>query len=338
MRIRLGSDLGDADSPLCAPLHEIEGVHGGLRLRTGQELGERVFLRPIALLERPGRGALDQVERSVWRGGCAVQLAVEASAGLAGHLGDVGEIGVGTHLPAAFLDLLEQQRERLVEELDGLEERVSESPFVRLLAREHPVLTQGVLDDERHGLLGPDELRDQLRAAPAWDEPEKDFGAREVADRGRDRPVVAVERDLHAASDGGAVDRGERDEREVSEPPEELVPSLAALARTLGRDLSELADVRSHGEHERLSREQEPAPVARPEPAENVLERPQRLLAERVRLLPVLAVVHRHEGDRADPRVEPLELELGRLASHRGRSACSPRGRRRPFRVRYRAR
>ena len=330
--------IGDADSSLRAPLDEIEGVHGGLRLRAGKELSECVLLRAVALLERPGRGALDQVERAVGGGGGAVQLAVEACAGLAGHLGDVGEIGFRTHFPGALLDLFEEQRERLVEELDRLEERVRESALVRLPAGEHPVLAQGVLDDERHGLLGADELRDQLRPAPAGDEPEEDLRAGEVAHRGRDRSVVAVERDLDASSDRGAVDRGERDEREVSEPSEELVSCLAALTRTLGRDLPELADVRSHGEHERLPREQEPAPVARAEPAENVLERAQRLLAERVRLLPVLAVVHRHEGDRADSGVEPLELELGRRASHRCRSACSPRGRPRPCRGRCRAR
>ena len=121
-----------------------------------------------------------------------------------------------------------------------------------------------------------------------------------------------MERDLDAAAERGAVDRGERDEREVADAAEELVPGLAALARALGRDLAELVDVRADGEDERLPGEQQAAPVARPEPAERLLERAQRLLAERVRLLPVLAVVHRHERDRADARLDPLELELGR--------------------------
>ena len=43
---------------------------------------------------------------------------------------------------------------------------------------------------------------------------------------------------------------------------------------------------------------------------EHVFERAERRLAERVRLLPVLAVVHRHERDRADARLDLLELEL----------------------------
>ncbi len=254
--------VGDTDSPLCPSFHEIERVHGGLGLRAGEEVGERFFLRAIALLERPGRGTLDQVECAVRRRGSSVDLAIETGAGLAGHLGDVREIGFWAHLPAPLLDLVEQQLERLVEELDRLEECVRESPLVCLLPGEHPVLTQGVLDDEGHGLLGSDELRDQLRSAPARDEPEKDFGAGEVADRRRDRPVVAVQGDLDTSSDRSAVDRRERDEGKVAEASEELVPRLATLPRALGRDRPELADVSSHGEDKGFSREQEPTPVA----------------------------------------------------------------------------
>ena len=132
-----------------------------------------------------------------------------------------------------------------------------------------------------------------------------------------DRPVVAVERDLDPAPERGAVDRGERDEGKVAQPAEELVACLASLARALGRDLAELVDVRADGEDERLSGEQEPAPVSRSQLAEHLLERAERLLAEGVRLLPVLAVVHRHERDRADARLDPLELELRSGASHR---------------------
>ena len=119
-----------------------------------------------------------------------------------------------------------------------------------------------------------------------------------------------MERDLDAASERRAVDRGERDEGKIAQAAEELVPGLASLARALGRDLSELVDVRADGEDEGLSGEQEPAPVSRSQTAEHLVERAQRLLAERVRLLPVLAVVHRHERDRSDAGVDALELEL----------------------------
>ena len=136
-----------------------------------------------------------------------MQLAVEPGARLSRHLADVREIGFGSHLAAAFLDLLEQERQRLVEELDGLEHGVGEALLEGLRPGEHAVLAEGILDDELHGLLGAYELGDELRPAPAGDEPEEDLGAGEVAHGRRDRPVVAVERDLDAASERRAVDR-----------------------------------------------------------------------------------------------------------------------------------
>ena len=108
-------------------------------------------------------------------------------------------------MPAALLHLVEQECERLVEELDGLEERVGVSGLEGLKRVQHPVLPQRVLDDELHRLLGPDELRDELRPAPAGNEAEEHLGAREVAHRRRDRPVVAVQRDLDATAERGPV-------------------------------------------------------------------------------------------------------------------------------------
>ncbi len=334
---RLG--LGDPDSPLRAPLDEVERVDRGLRGGAGQELRERVLLGAVALFERPRRRAFDQVERAVRRGSRSVHLAVETRAGLADDLGRVREVGGRAALARAFLDLLEQQRQRLVEELDRLVERVREAGLERLLRVQHPVLAERVLDDELHRLLRPDELRDELRAAPARDQAEEHLGAGEVPDVGGDRAVVAVERDLDPAAERGAVDRGERDERKVADAAEELVPGHATFAGALRRDLAELADVRADREDERLSREQKPAPVAGPELAEGLLERAQRFFAERVRLPPVLAVVHGHERDRAGARLDPLELELRRRVSH-CLCACSgrsPRGLLRPCRGRCRA-
>ena len=101
--------VGHADTALRAALDEVEGVDGRLRLRAGKELGERVLLRAVALLERPRRRALDEVERAVRRGRRAVHLAVEARARLAADLGDVGEVGCRPPLARALLDLLEQE-------------------------------------------------------------------------------------------------------------------------------------------------------------------------------------------------------------------------------------
>ena len=327
-------DSGNARSALRSPFDEVERVDGGLRLRTGEKVGECLLFGSVALLERPGRGALDQVERAVRRGGGAVELAVEPRPRLPADLGSVREIGCGSTFSGSVLDLLEEHRERLVEELDRLEQCVREAGFERLRRSEHAVLAERVLDDELHRLLRSDELRDELCSTPAGDEAEEDLGAREVADGRRDRAVVAMERDLDASAESRAVDRGERDERQVADPAEELVPGFTSETGSLGRDLAELVDVGADREDEWLAGEQHPAPVARAQPAEDLLERAERLLTEGVRLLPVLAVVHRHESDGAHARVQPLELELGGI-SHR--SAGSPRGSPRPCRARCRA-
>ena len=67
---------------------------------------------------------------------------------------------LGRRLPAPSSIFSSEERERLVEELDRLEQRVGEARLERLLRVEHAVLAQRVLDDERHRLLGADEPRD----------------------------------------------------------------------------------------------------------------------------------------------------------------------------------
>ena len=109
-----------------------------------------------------------------------MHLAVEARARLPAHLGDVGEIGRRTPLAGSLLHLLEKERERVVEELDRLEQRVRESGVERLLRVQHPVLAERVLDDEPHGFFRADELGHELRASPARDQPEEDLGTGEV--------------------------------------------------------------------------------------------------------------------------------------------------------------
>ena len=48
-----------------------------------------------------------------------------------------------------------------------LEQRVGDAEGVRLAGLEHPVVAQRVLDDDLHRALGADEVRQQVRAAPA---------------------------------------------------------------------------------------------------------------------------------------------------------------------------
>jgi len=44
----------------CPPLDEVEGVERRLRLRREEEVGERLLLGPVTLLEAPARSAFDQ--------------------------------------------------------------------------------------------------------------------------------------------------------------------------------------------------------------------------------------------------------------------------------------
>ena len=91
-----------------------------------------------------------------------------------------------------------------------------------------------VVDDQLHRRLGADQPRRELRATPAGDQAEEHLGEGDMAHGRGDRAVVAVERDLDAAAERGAVDRGERRVRERAEAAEELVAGLPAEAGQLG--------------------------------------------------------------------------------------------------------
>ena len=123
--------VGDADAALDAALDEVERVDAGLRLRARQQVAERVFLGPVALLHRPACGAGDQVERAVWRERGAVDGVVDAEPGLAAHLGRLAEVGLRPRLPP-FLDRAHEPLDRVVQELDVVEQLVGEADLDRL--------------------------------------------------------------------------------------------------------------------------------------------------------------------------------------------------------------
>ena len=75
-RARLGGRATGASAG--TPLDEVERVERRLRLRREEQVGERLLLGPVALLDAPGLGAFDQVERPVRRRRRAVQGVVEA--------------------------------------------------------------------------------------------------------------------------------------------------------------------------------------------------------------------------------------------------------------------
>ncbi len=262
---------------------------------------------------------------------------VDAMPRAGAHLCGVGEVGVVGVLRHLGLDALHEQLERSLDEVDGIEHMVDDPEVERLGGGEHPVPVERVVDDHPHGPLDADDAREQLCPAPARDEAEEDLGQREVAGRRCDRPHVAVQRDLDPAAERGARDRGEGGVRQRSDPPEQRVPGRTSLARPLRRDPRELGDVCAGREDQRLSDEQESGPAVLLELLEDLVERGERLRSERVRLLPVRAVVDRDERDSSSPRRGLLQEEAGDglrgplALSHAG---GSPRGAPRPSRTR----
>ena len=222
---------------------------------------------------------------------------------------------------------LSRERERLVHELHRLEQAVGDTELRDLRTGEHPVLSQRVRDDHLDGGLGPHEPREQLRSTPRREEAEEHLRQREVPDRGRHRARGAVKRELDAAAETGAVDRGNGRKRQRAEPAEELVACAASFARTLGCDARELRDVRAGGEEERLAGDHGCGEVALLELRQRSVEGLHRGFAEERRLGVVLAVVDRDERDVAGAR----DAELSYW------SQGSPTATRHPFPSRRRA-
>ena len=267
------------------------------------------FFLAVALLDRPRRGALDEVERAVGGGGGSVHGVVDVRPRAAHDRLELGPVGLGAL--DRRLHELERERDRLVDELHRLEQPVGEAELDRVLRLQQPVLAERVRDDELDRRLRPDEARRELRAAPGGEEAEEDLGEAEVPDGAGDRARRAVQRELEAAAEARAVDRRDRREGQRPDAQEELVAGAAALAGRLRRDLRELVDVRPGAEPERLAREDGRHPVARLELREQRLPGLERRAAERRRLRPVLAVVDRDEREPSGLRLHGPEVEDG---------------------------
>ena len=221
---------------------------------------------------------------------------------------------------------LERERDRLVDELHGLEQPFGEAELDRVLRPQQAVLAERVRDDELNRRLRPDEPRRELRAAPGGEEAEEDLGEAEVADRRGDRAGRAVQCELEATAEARAVDRRHRREGQRPDAEEELVAGAAALAGRFGRDLRERVDVRPGAEPERLAREDRRYPVAVFQLREQRLPGLERRAAERRRLRPVLAVVDRDERESARFRLHGPEMEDGvRHVPTRSRRPCRGR-------------
>jgi len=225
-----------------------------------------------------------------------VDCVVDACARFADHRLELRPVRCRT------LDLRELPCEpkRLVDELDGLDEPVRDPELERLRRGQQLVLAQGVQHDHLRRRLWPDQVRQELGAAPRRDDRERHLGEADVANVRREGAGGAVERELEPAAERCAVDRRDRGERQRADATEEPVTGSGSL-ECVGRraELRELVDVGADAEDKRLPREDRCGPVAVLELVEHLHRRRERRPSECRRLAVVLAVVDRDERDRA---------------------------------------
>ena len=154
--------------------------------------------------------------------------------------------------------------DRVLEEVRRLEDRVGDAEVEGLLALEHAVVLQRVLDDDLEGVLDADEVRQQPGATPAGDDAEEDLGQRERGHRAVDRAVVGVEADLDAATEREPVDEDEGRHAELAELAERPVAELRhLLGEVAARDVADLREVGARGEDERLAGDGDTGDLAR---------------------------------------------------------------------------
>ena len=198
--------------------------------------------------------------------------------------------------------------QRVLEEVDRREDRVGDAEVEGVLALERAVLLQRVLDDDLERVLDADEVREEVRAAPAGDEAEEHLGQRERRRRCIDRAVVGVQADLESAAEREAVVEHERRHAEVGELAERVVAELHELLRgLLVGDLGDLREVGAGSEDERLAGDGRrawisPAARARLQLVERLRVLEQGRRAERVRAGVVAAVVEGDERERPAAR------------------------------------
>ena len=140
-----------------AALHEVERIQAGAQLVAHDEVDERLVLGGEGLLARAGAGAGHEVERPVGGGGLPAGALVGHPAGGLHRRGP--RVLVARDVGAGHRHRAGQHPggpgERLLEEVGGGHQQVGDAEPVGLRAGEHPVLAQGVLDDDGQRGGGP---------------------------------------------------------------------------------------------------------------------------------------------------------------------------------------
>ena len=179
------------------PLDEVERVERRLRLRREEQVGERLLLGPVALLDasslrrlRSGRG----LGRGRGPRRAPSRRAVDRARGRRPR--GRGEVGVFAGR------LLGRDRDRLVDQSrSGSMTRSTRPSSSACCGGQHLVLPHRVGTVSLTAASGPDEPWRELGRAPGGDEPEQAFRRGEMANVVGDHAVVAVQRELDPASE-----------------------------------------------------------------------------------------------------------------------------------------
>ena len=240
-------------------------------------------------------------------------------------------VGLGSLERAA--DELERERDRLVDELDGLEHAVGEAELDRILRPQQAVLAQRVLDDQLNRRL----RADQAAASPAVPA-HAGKRPRNTSGKPRCRTVLAIVRaEQWSASSSppprqapliaATVGNGSRAIRAKSTWPARL-PSAAISGEIAGNSSMSAPAQNQNGLPVKTAATQSPPSSS----GSSRSARRERGPAERGRFRPVLAVVDRDEREWPGRGVHRAQVEDG------VRHLRAPRRSRRPCRGRCRGR
>ncbi len=202
--------------------------------------------------------------------------------------------------------------QRLLEEVGAVEDRVGEPEVVRRPAAEGPALVERVLEDQRDGLVGTEQVGHQPGTAPARYEPEHDLGQAESRGRVHHGAVGAVQRHLEPAPEGEAVDEAERRLATLAELAEDGVAELGDDAYGVGTATLDRGEVGAGRQDERLAGDRDGVDgVVGERLVDRGVEREQRAGTERVGLGVVLAVVERDQAERRAGQRDLAQVGLG---------------------------
>jgi hypothetical protein len=263
------------------------------RFVTHDETGQGLVLRRGAVRKGRVLGQGQQVKSLVDRRYGAVQSLIELLPREVQHPVPHVPIHLGPGHGHVAADHPCGPLERALQEVGRFEEDVGDTHLGGLLRLED-LLGERVLQDHLGGAGNADQVGQQLAAAPAGDEPDRDLGQ---------RAVMAVQGDLEAAAQRRTVDEREGRDGAVLEPGEHLVPEPTERERlgVLG-DQRHAGDVRADAEDVRLAGQRDEGRVRLGGPGDRLVEAGQPGRAEAVRLFVVEAVV---QGDQGGGPVQP---------------------------------